>query len=102
MIISNAPPWKDERALRIIKNAGLEPQFRYLLEEDGIDPSIAARLFSTNAAEFYGLPFKGKIQAGMDADMILMDQKLNLTYVMAKGQMMMDQGELIVQSTFSA
>ena len=45
---------------------------------------------------------KGKIQAGMDADMILMDQKLNLTYVIAKGQMMMDQGELIVQSSFSA
>jgi beta-aspartyl-dipeptidase (metallo-type) len=88
--------------LTIATQKSLLVNFRYLLEEGGIDPSIALRLFSTNAAEYYGLPFKGKIQAGMDADMILMDQKLNLTYVIAKGQMMMDQGELIVQSSFSA
>jgi hypothetical protein len=29
----NAPPWQNEAAIEIIKNAGLEPQYKYLLDE---------------------------------------------------------------------
>jgi hypothetical protein len=32
-VIETAPPWKDPRALEIIRNAGLEPRCKYLLEE---------------------------------------------------------------------
>ncbi len=88
--------------LTIATQKSLLVNFRYLLEKGGIDPTIALRLFATNAAEFYGLHSKGKIQIGMDADLLLMDQKLNLTHVLAKGRVMLDEGELKVHGTFSA
>jgi len=87
--------------LTIATQKSLLTNFRYLLSKGGMDLAGILKLFSTNAAEFYGLRSKGKIQVGKDADLLLMDQEFNLQHVMALGQLMMSQGELTVQGTFS-
>jgi dihydropyrimidinase len=43
-------------------------------------PEAFARLTATNAADIYGLPMKGRLSAGMDADITLWDPTLCHTY----------------------
>lgn len=61
----------------------------------------SARLFSTNSAHFYKLNQKGEIKVGKDADILLFDKNYNLTDSFALGRRMLEEGKLIVKSTFS-
>jgi beta-aspartyl-dipeptidase (metallo-type) len=62
----------------------------------------AARIFSTNAAEFYKLGGKGRIEAGRDADIVIANGDLGLSDVFARGRRMMAGGRLLARGTFSA
>ena len=62
----------------------------------------AVRVFSTNAADFYRLEKKGRIEAGRDADLIILDKDLALSDVFARGRRMIAGGELRARGTFSA
>ena len=61
----------------------------------------AVRIFSTNAADFYKLGRKGRIEPGRDADIIVLDGGFKLVDVFARGRRMMAGGRLLVQGTFS-
>ena len=78
------------RKLREVVRSGLLP-----LE-------TAARIFASNAAEFYKLDRKGRIEPGRDADLILLDGDLGLVDVFARGRHVMAGGRLLVRGTFSA
>jgi dihydropyrimidinase len=43
-------------------------------------PEAFARLTSTNPAQVYGLPHKGELAEGMDADIVIWDQDKTVTY----------------------
>ncbi|MGB9907102.1 MAG: beta-aspartyl-peptidase [Candidatus Saccharicenans sp.] len=60
----------------------------------------AVAVFSTNAADFYRLPGKGKLLPGYEADLLLLDDWLELKYVFSRGRMMVEEGQLKVRSTF--
>jgi beta-aspartyl-dipeptidase (metallo-type) len=77
-------------------------KFRDLVAKGLLPLEEAARLFSTNAAEFYKLRGKGRVAAGADADLILLDGTLALKGVFARGRKLMDNGRLLVKGTFSA
>ena len=62
----------------------------------------AVRIFSTNAADFYKLGRKGRIEPGRDADILLLDGGLGLVDVFARGKRMMAAGRLLARGTFSA
>jgi len=62
----------------------------------------AVRVFSTNAADFYKLGRKGRIEPGRDADILLLDGGLGLVDVFARGKRMMAAGRLLARGTFSA
>ncbi len=62
----------------------------------------AVRVFSTNAADFYKLGKKGRIEPGRDADLIVLDADLGLSEVVARGRRMMAGGKLLAKGTFSA
>jgi len=62
----------------------------------------AIRVFSTNAADFYKLGRKGRIEPGRDADILLLDDGLGLVDVFARGKRMMAAGRLLARGTFSA
>ena len=87
--------------LTIATEKDLFRKFRDLVAKKVLPPEEAVRLFSTNAAEFYKLPGKGRIAAGVDADLILVDRDFALWGVFARGRKLMDGGRLLVRGTFS-
>lgn len=53
-----------------------------------------------NVAEFLGLPHKGRLSPGCDADFIILDADLCIAEVWAKGRQMVRDGEACVKGTF--
>lgn len=87
--------------LTIATEKSLLTSFQSLIKNKIISFEQAARLFSTNAACAYQLKNKGLIKTGYDADLIMFDSDLNLKMVMAKGRLMLSQGNLLARSTFA-
>ncbi|MGA2532543.1 MAG: beta-aspartyl-peptidase [Candidatus Aminicenantales bacterium] len=87
--------------LTIATERDLFRKFRDLVAKKMLPLEDAARLFSTNAAEFYKLGGKGRVAAGGDADLILLDRDLVLKGVFAKGKALMAGGRLLIRGTFS-
>lgn len=87
--------------LTIATEKDLFRKFRDLVAKKILSLGDAARLFSTNAAEFYKLGGKGRVAVGGDADLILLDRDLVLKGVFGKGKALMAGGRLLVRGTFS-
>jgi len=87
--------------LTIATQRDLIRTFRVLLRQKIVKIEDAARLFSTNAAIFYRLPDKGEIRRGKDADLIIFDDHLEPTDVLALGRRMVVNGKVIARGTFS-
>jgi beta-aspartyl-dipeptidase (metallo-type) len=87
--------------LTIATQKSLLANFKYLIQEKILDISETARLFSTNASTIYKLEHKGELKEGNDADLVFLDEKLNLCGSISSGQKMMWDGELLVKGTFS-
>jgi len=74
--------------------AHLKDEFKKMVKEEEIPLEDAVRITSTNIAEQLKLNDKGRIQKGKDADLLLLDKKtLQIDYVIAKGEIMMEDGE---------
>jgi beta-aspartyl-dipeptidase (metallo-type) len=86
--------------LTIATQRTLFKKFRSLVGRTILTLEQAAQLFAANPARFYKLHQKGEIKEGKDADVILLDQDLNLTDVIAKGRIMMMGGKLLAKGTF--
>src|SRR5512138_788430 len=88
--------------LTIASERDLLRKLREIVRKGLVPLETAARLFATNAADFYKLGRKGRIEPGRDADLILLDPELGLTDVFARGRHMISAGRLLVRGTFSA
>jgi len=76
-------------------------EFRDLVLADGLAIEKALYTVTTNAAALLGLyPVKGALAAGSDADIAVLDDKLVLDMVFAKGVKMMENGRVIKKGTF--
>jgi beta-aspartyl-dipeptidase (metallo-type) len=75
--------------------------FQSLLRRQTIGAEEAARLFSSNAAAFYGLRGKGQLRPGKDADLAVFDKNWNLCDVFAHGRRLMADGNVTARGTFS-
>jgi beta-aspartyl-dipeptidase (metallo-type) len=62
----------------------------------------AVRIFSTNAADFYKLGGKGRIEPGRDADLLVLDGDFRPIEVFARGRRMMAGGRVVARGTFGA
>jgi beta-aspartyl-dipeptidase (metallo-type) len=87
--------------LTIATEKDLFRKFGEIIRKGLLPPETAARLFSTNAAEFYKLVKKGRIGPGLDADLIVVDDAFGLSDVFARGKRMMAGGRLLARGTFS-
>ncbi|MGQ9672537.1 MAG: beta-aspartyl-peptidase [Candidatus Aminicenantales bacterium] len=87
--------------LTIATEKDLLRKFRSLVHQKILGLEDCVRLFATNAAHCYKLARKGEIRPGLDADLILFDENLELTDVFARGQRMMAGGKLLVRGTFA-
>lgn len=69
--------------------------------KEGLPLETALMAVTSNPASVLRLTGKGRIEAGMDADLLLADQQtLEIDSVFAKGKQMMARGELLVKGTF--
>lgn len=66
-----------------------------LVKEAGLPLEQALQLVTVNPARNMKLPAKGRIECGYDADFCLFNNDLKLTDVFAKGEIMMENTEII-------
>lgn len=86
--------------LTIATQKSLLTNFRMLVKKEIISLEEALGLFSYNPAVFYRLERKGKINQGADADLLFFDEDLVLQDVIAKGKVVMKEGEVLIEETF--
>lgn len=68
---------------------------------EGIDLSVVLRAVTANPARILGLKEKGKIAAGLDADLCLLDaETLDIDTVIAKGKILVQGKTPVVRGTF--
>jgi len=87
--------------LTIATQRDLLRTFQSLLRRKTVGAEGAARLFSTNAASFYGLRAKGEVRPGKDADLAVFDRSWELREVFALGRRLMAEGKVIARGAFS-
>ncbi|WBW50051.1 beta-aspartyl-peptidase [Peptoniphilus equinus] len=61
---------------------------------------VPLRAVTENPARILKLANKGRIDVGRDADLLLLDKDLNLNTVIARGQIMVRDGNTLVHGTF--
>ena len=71
------------------------------LVEGGLPMEDALRMVTSNPARRAGIyEHKGSIEEGKDADLLILRADLAIEMVIAKGRVMIDQGEVLVKGTF--
>jgi beta-aspartyl-dipeptidase (metallo-type) len=81
-----------------IRNLYLE--FRELVRE-GFSLEEILKLVTLNPAKRVGIDrYKGSLEEGKDGDLLILNKNLEIETVIAKGQIMIDQGEVLVKGTF--
>ncbi|KGP91041.1 isoaspartyl dipeptidase [Pontibacillus chungwhensis BH030062] len=68
--------------------------------EEGIDLETAIRTITSNPAHILKLTHKGELSKGKDADLVLLDEDLQVDTVFALGRLMVEGKEAIVKGTF--
>jgi beta-aspartyl-dipeptidase (metallo-type) len=69
--------------------------------DEGVPLETALQVITSNPARILKLRGKGRLAAGADADVTLLDPKtLEIRGVIAKGRWMMRDGQLVVKGTF--
>lgn len=75
-------------------------EIRDAMLEEKLSPERVLKTVTSNVADILKLKSKGRIRTGLDADLILLDKKWNLQYVMALGNWMMKEGRLIRKGSY--
>jgi beta-aspartyl-dipeptidase (metallo-type) len=75
--------------------------FRGLVHSGVLDLSEACRVFAANPARVYKLSGKGRIEAGADADLLVLGPDLALRDAFARGRRAVADGAATLRSTFA-
>ena len=59
-------------------------------------------LASANPARWLGLPGKGRLEAGYDGDVMLLEEDMKLRTLVGRGRVLMRDGEVLAKGTFEA
>ncbi|MGC8866532.1 MAG: beta-aspartyl-peptidase [Bacteroidales bacterium] len=70
-------------------------ELRDAVFQEKISLETALSVLTQNPARIFKLPSKGQIQPGADADLLIFDENLELRYVIAQGQIWMENGKII-------
>jgi beta-aspartyl-dipeptidase (metallo-type) len=102
---NGAPPKEEQRegqpaVANYMPVGALHATWRRLILEEGLAPTDALRVVTSNVAEATGLMRKGRIVAGMDADLLAFDDDWRIHTVIARGRVMVERGEPVVRGMF--
>ncbi|MDM5316879.1 beta-aspartyl-peptidase [Fictibacillus sp. b24] len=86
--------------LRIGKVNSLYGEVRDAILTEGVPLQTALQTITSNPARVLKLKEKGRLQEGLDADLVLLNQDLNIDSVIALGQVMVRDGEAVIKGTF--
>lgn len=87
--------------LKIGKVSSLYQEVKDAVQQEGIEISTALRVITQNPAAILKLQQKGKVEAGKDADLVLLNKTdLSIQSVMALGKIMVENGKPVVKGTF--
>lgn len=89
------------KGLGVGKVSSLYREMKDAVLEDGVPFSAALKAVTENPAALLKLPLKGRVREGLDADLVMSDEKnLAVDTVFAKGQVMVAGGQVVVKGTF--
>ncbi|MBB6454955.1 beta-aspartyl-dipeptidase (metallo-type) [Salirhabdus euzebyi] len=87
--------------LKVAKINSLFEEVRDAIIQEHIPIEQAIQVVTKNPAAILKLSQKGQIKTGLDADVVLLDENLlNIDTVIAKGQVMVQNGKAVVKGTF--
>ncbi len=99
--------WSSYRPDGSLLEMGVSPvdtvyrEIRRMVTEMGMKLEEALPFATFNPARAYGLcPRKGCIREGADADILLLDEDLNIRTVIARGQIMVEEGKAVKKGTY--
>ena len=98
------PKWSPDMKIIGMGIGKMETLFdtvRHLIKDQNIPITDAVSIITSNVAEALMLyPRKGKIAKDSDADLVLLDQGLNIDSVLALGKVMMRKGKLLAKNYY--
>ncbi|MEP3245258.1 MAG: beta-aspartyl-peptidase [Sneathiella sp.] len=98
------PVFDEAGNLKGIGVAGFDPllnELRDMITHEKIPLEFALVPFTSAPAQALGLSnHKGALKTGMDADLLILDSDMSITHMLAKGQLMMSDKEVLVKGTF--
>ena len=98
------PQWSEDGqrvvAMGVGKMETLFDTIRRLVREQGVDLSTAVSIITKNVAKALELTAKGTVAKDADADLVLLDGELNITDVLARGKIMVRDGELTAKNYY--
>jgi beta-aspartyl-dipeptidase (metallo-type) len=98
------PDWDDSGRLLEVsvgRVTSLFPAVRQAVLEEGIPLETALRVITSNPARILKLKAKGRLEPGLDADLVLVDPRdLEVRTVIAKGRLLMKAGKVLAKGMF--
>ena len=91
---------KEYVGIGIGKSTSLIKAIKECVFKEDIPLEIAIRAITSNPARILKLNKKGNIDINMDADLCLLDEKLDVDTVIAKGKVMVQNKKPVVYGTF--
>lgn len=75
-------------------------ELKRLFEQHHWSLEMLLPLITSNVARFLGLTQKGKIEEGLDADCIVLNQNFEIEHVIARGELCLSEGRLLKKGTY--
>ncbi|MFW5706151.1 MAG: beta-aspartyl-peptidase [Bacteroidota bacterium] len=78
----------------------LTQEIKDMILEEKLPWESALSIVTSNVADILKLKNKGRIQAGMDADLLVVDHEWNIRHMIARGALVIHQGEMIKKGNY--
>ncbi|GGD26162.1 beta-aspartyl-peptidase [Pontibacillus salipaludis] len=86
--------------LKLGKVDTLYKAVREAVIEEGVELEVAIQTVTSNPAHILKLTHKGELSKGKDADLVILDEDLQVDTVFALGRLMVEGKEAVVKGTF--